>query len=74
MDILISARDEDGVGMTDVEIRNEVDTFLLAGHDTTASALSWTLYVLAKYPEHQRKVQKELDGIFEAKGNDVVEW
>ena len=74
LDILISARDEDGVGLTDVEIRNEVDTFMFAGHDTTAASLTWIMYTLAKYPEHQRKVQQELDEIFEAKGNEIVEW
>ena len=74
LDILISARDEEGVGLTDLEIRNEVDTFLFAGHDTTASGLSWILYALAKYPEHQRKVQEEVDEIFAEKGNERVEW
>ncbi len=74
VDILLSARDEEGQGLTDLEIRNEVDTFLFAGHDTTASSLSWILYAMAKYPEHQRKVQEELDEIFAEKGNERVEW
>lgn len=74
LDILISARDDEGEGLTDVEIRNEVDTFMFAGHDTTGSSLTWILYALAKSPQHQRKVQEELDEIFQEKDNDVIEW
>ena len=74
LDILLSARDDEGVGLTDLEIRNEVDTFLFEGHDTTASGLTWMLYTLAKYPEHQRKVQAEIDAILDARKSDVIEW
>ena len=45
-----------------------------AGHDTTASALGWTLYMLAKYPEHQRKCQDEIDQILAGRENDYVQW
>ncbi|XP_072014798.1 cytochrome P450 4F2-like [Amphiura filiformis] len=74
LDILLSAHDDNGNGLTDLEIRDEVDTFLFEGHDTTASGLTWMLYSLAKYPEHQKKVQEELDAILNAKGSDTVEW
>ena len=57
IDILLTARDEDGKGLTDEEIKN---LFMNAGHDTTTSALSWTLYCLAKYPEHQDKSGRRL--------------
>ncbi|XP_048770394.2 cytochrome P450 4F2-like [Ostrea edulis] len=60
LDILITARDESGRGLTAEEIRAEVDTFLFEGHDTTASAISWAIYSLAKYPEIQEKVCQEL--------------
>ncbi|CAH1271233.1 CYP4F2 [Branchiostoma lanceolatum] len=50
IDILLTAQDEDGRGMTDEEIREQVDTFLFAGHDTTSSTLCWTLYSLAQHP------------------------
>lgn len=63
LDILLVAKDDDGKGMTDLEIRNEVNTFMFEGHDTTTSGMSWTLYCLAKYPEHQVKVRKEVKSV-----------
>ena len=63
LDTLLTAVDEDGNGMTDLEIRNEVDTFMFEGHDTTTSGISWTLYCLAKYPEHQQKVREEVNNV-----------
>lgn len=76
LDILLTARNQDGSGLTDVEIRDEVDTFLFAGHDTTASSISWSLYSLAEHPDIQRKCQEEIDSILDD-GNhvdDVFEW
>lgn len=74
LDILLTARDENGVGLTDLEIRNEVDTFLFEGHDTTASGISWILYALASHPEFQRKCQEEIDAILEDKADEKIEW
>ena len=74
MDILLSARDSDGEGLTDLEIRNEVDTFLFEGHDTTSSSLTWVLYLMAKHPQHQKKVQQEIDDLLKDRDSDVIEW
>ncbi|KAL5017474.1 hypothetical protein ScPMuIL_007063 [Solemya velum] len=74
LDILLTARDENNEGLTDIEIRNEVDTFLFEGHDTTASALAWTLYSLAMHPEIQTEVQKEIDSIMYGRDSDDVLW
>ncbi|XP_041377584.1 cytochrome P450 4F1-like isoform X2 [Gigantopelta aegis] len=74
LDILLTAKDENGVGLTPLEIRNEVDTFLFEGHDTTASAISWILYSLAVNPDIQEQVQAELDAVFEHKDVDKIEW
>ena len=63
LDILLTAEDEDGEGLTDLEIRDEVDTFMFEGHDTTTSGMCWTLYCLAKYPEHQEKVREEVRSV-----------
>lgn len=51
LSMLIQAKDEEtGVGMTDMQIRDEVMTMFLAGHETTATALSWTWYLLGTHP------------------------
>ncbi|XP_077996725.1 cytochrome P450 4F6-like [Glandiceps talaboti] len=74
MNILLQARDEDGMGLTEQEIRAEVDTFMFEGHDTTASAISWCLYNLARNPEHQLKCREEIDSILDTKNGDTIEW
>ncbi|XP_045033385.1 cytochrome P450 4C1 [Daphnia magna] len=53
-----------GVELSDVDIRNEVDTFMFEGHDTTAAALVWLLYCMATNPGHQELVRQELDEVF----------
>ncbi|KAI8509116.1 hypothetical protein Bbelb_129640, partial [Branchiostoma belcheri] len=72
LDILLMAKDEDGDGLTDAEIRDEVDTFMFEGHDTTASGLSWTLYCLARHPGHQEKCRKEAQEVLQ--GRTEVTW
>lgn len=74
LDILLTAKDEHGVGLSDLDIRNEVDTFLFEGHDTTASAISWILYSLAENPECQRKCQEEIDDMLRGRENDDITW
>ncbi|XP_078686339.1 cytochrome P450 4F12-like [Branchiostoma floridae x Branchiostoma belcheri] len=74
IDILLTARDEDGRGMTDEEIREQVDTFLFAGHDTTSSTLCWTLYSLAQHPDHQQKVQEEVEEVLSGRDGSTIEW
>jgi cytochrome P450 len=54
---LLLVRDEDGTGLTDEELRDQLVTLLLAGHETTATALSWTLHELAKDPAQERKAR-----------------
>ncbi|XP_070562684.1 cytochrome P450 4F12-like [Ptychodera flava] len=74
LDILLSVKDEDGQGLTDQEIKDEVDTFMFEGHDTTASGIAWCLYNLASNPEHQRICQEEIDELFSRKGCTDLEW
>ena len=53
---LIAARDtETGGGMTAKEVRDQVVTIFMAGHETTAQALSWTFYLLSQHPEAEAK-------------------
>jgi cytochrome P450 len=59
--ILMDARDDiDGLGMTDKQVRDELMTIFLAGHETTANALSWTLYLLSQHPEVEAKLFREI--------------
>lgn len=54
---------EDGQGMGDQQIRDEVLTLLLAGHETTANALTWTWHLLGQHPQVLVRLQEELDGV-----------
>ena len=72
LDILLMARDEEGNGMSDLEIRNEVDTFMFEGHDTTTSGMSWTLYCLAQHSQHQDKIREEVRNVM--KGREWLEY
>ncbi|XP_072033259.1 cytochrome P450 4F4-like [Amphiura filiformis] len=74
LDILLSAKDDDGTGLTDQEIQDEVDTFMFEGHDTTASGLSWMLYNMANNPAYQQKCREEVDELMAKKGSDQLEW
>jgi cytochrome P450 len=51
LSLLLAARDEDGRALSDEELRDELMTLLVAGHETTATALAWTLERLARHPE-----------------------
>ncbi|XP_041797693.1 cytochrome P450 4B1 [Chelmon rostratus] len=72
LDILLFARDEKQQGLSDEEIRAEVDTFMFEGHDTTASGLSFILYSLACNPEHQKICRDEIMQALD--GKDTMEW
>ncbi|KAF5899414.1 cytochrome P450 4B1-like [Clarias magur] len=72
LDILLCARDEQQQGLSDEDIRAEVDTFMFEGHDTTASGISWIFYSLACNPEHQQKCREEIQQVL--KGKETIEW
>jgi cytochrome P450 len=60
---LIAARDaETGGGMTAKEVRDQVVTIFMAGHETTSQALSWTWYLLSQHPAAEAKLHDELAG------------
>ena len=62
LSMLLAARDEDtGEGLSDQQLRDEVMTLLLAGHETTAMALSWTFYLLSLHPGARRTLEEEVD-------------
>jgi cytochrome P450 len=61
--LLLTARDDEGNSMSDQQLRDEVITLLLAGHETTALNLSWSWYLLAQNPEVEQKLHAELDAV-----------
>ncbi|MEB3358246.1 MAG: cytochrome P450, partial [Synechococcales bacterium] len=61
--LLLLARDAEGNPMGDVELRDELMTLLLAGHETTASALAWALYWIHEHPQVRESLLAELDGV-----------
>ncbi|MBL1175890.1 cytochrome P450 [Pantanalinema sp. GBBB05] len=63
LSLLMSACDEVGQPLTDVELRDELMTLLVAGHETTATALTWALYWLHALPEVKAKALRELDSL-----------
>lgn len=65
LSMLLLAHDTegDGSGMTDVQLRDEAITLMLAGHETTANALDWTWYLLSRHPEVEAKLHAEVDAL-----------
>jgi cytochrome P450 len=66
LSLLLQARDEDGNGLTDAELRDELLTLLVAGHETTAAALSWALTDVARRPAAQARLASGEPGLAEA--------
>lgn len=64
LSMLIEATHEDGTPMSDEEIRDELVTMLVAGHETTATGLSWSFHRLTRHPDVLRGVQDELDRVY----------
>ncbi len=71
--LLLQAQDEDGSRMTDRQLRDEVMTLFLAGHETTALALSWTWYLLAQHPEVESKLVNELKEALDGRSPTVAD-
>lgn len=63
LSLLLSARTDDGRPMTDDLVRDEALTLLLAGHETTANALAWTLHLLGDHRQVQARLHDELDAV-----------
>jgi cytochrome P450 len=63
LSMLLAAQDDDGTQMTDRQLRDEVITIFLAGHETTANALSWTWLLLSQNPVAEAKLHAELDAV-----------
>jgi cytochrome P450 len=60
LSLFLDARDDDGTGLTDVELRDEALTLLMAGHETVATALGWALWLLAGHPQQADAIVEQL--------------
>jgi cytochrome P450 len=67
LSMLLQAQDDDGSQMTDSQLRDEVMTLFVAGHETTALAVSWSWYLLATHPEAERKFHNEIDELLQGR-------
>jgi len=61
LSLLMQARDEDGEAMTDAELRDELVTLLLAGHETTATSVAWAIERLVRHPQKLARLVAEID-------------
>src|ERR1700743_594261 len=71
LSMLLAARDDDGSRMTNRQLRDESITIFLAGHETTANALSWTWMLLAQNPSVEAKLHEELDRVLHGRAPTV---
>ncbi len=60
---LLGARDEEGAAMDDRQVRDEVLTLFVAGHETTATGLAWTAALLARHPKVLAEIEREVDAV-----------
>jgi cytochrome P450 len=63
LSMLMQARDDEGAAMSDQQLHDEALTIVLAGHETTANALTWTLYLLSQHPEIEAKLYEEVQQV-----------
>ncbi|GAA2991867.1 cytochrome P450 [Actinokineospora diospyrosa] len=63
LSLLVAARDEDGTGLSDTQVRDQMVTFTLAGVETTGATLAWFFHELAHHPEVERRVLDEIDAV-----------
>jgi cytochrome P450 len=75
LSMLIAARDDEGdhTGMTDQQLRDELVTLMLAAHETTANALTWTWYLLSQNPDAEAALHRELDTVLEGRAPTVAD-
>jgi len=72
LSLLLQARDEDGQAMTDAELRDELVTLLLAGHETTATSVAWAIERLVRHPDKLRRLVAEIDESADGGASDYL--
>jgi len=71
LDLLLEAS-HDGITLTNEELREEVDTFMFEGHDTTSAGICWAIYLLGLHADIQNKVSEEQESIFQGSDRSVT--
>ena len=72
--LLLAAKDpETGIGLSDASIRANIITFIMAGHETTANGLTWTLYLLSQSPEWRARAEEEAERVFDPRRSASLE-
>ena len=75
LDMLMAVRYEDnGEGMGDEQIRDEVMSLLIAGHETTANTLSWLWYLLGQHPDVVTKIEGEVDSVLDGRSPTITDF
>ena len=74
LSMLLQARDEDGQPMSDQQLQHEIMTLLIAGHETTANALTWALYLLAQHPDIEEQLLAELHTVLDGRSPTVEDY
>ncbi len=72
LSMLLLAQDEDD-RMSDQQVRDEALTLFLAGHETTANALTWTWYLLSQHPDVERRLHAEIDTVLEGRSPELAD-
>ncbi len=67
LSMLLMSQDEDGSGMSNRQLLDEVITLFAAGHETTSNALTWTWYLLSQHPDVMQRVQAEVDEVLQGR-------
>jgi len=77
LSMLLFAQDEEKSGegdrMTDEQVRDEALTLFLAGHETTANALTWTWYLLSQHPEVEQRLHAEIDSVLQGRAPELAD-
>lgn len=73
LDLLLQSTWPNGTPLTNADIREEVDTFMFEGNDTTTSGISHIAYMLSRHPEEQQKVYREIQSVIGNKSSITIE-